>query len=285
MIRKKRPLTLDTLKLTNPQRTAVAKLLGQQKSKYKKLLHEAHERMHIIADMSSSLEFWYNVNGSYEFVSPSCEAVLGYARTDFTHGELRLESIVHAEDRERFRRDKAGALEGGSAADVEYRFLAADGHYRSMLMTWNPVVTRRGKHIGVRISLRDMTEFQNCRHFSQAYERLTDVISDTLTEFAIFSVTPQRHIKSWNRMAMELFGYEREDIMGRDVALLFSASEHFGDMFPELSGITCDDVLEREAVFRSRDGAEFRRVVRYMPLCDVRGMLHQLTCVVPAAER
>jgi PAS domain S-box-containing protein len=281
MLKNKRPLSVESLKLSNPQRAAVAKLLARQKGKYKKLLHEAHERMHIIGDLSSSLEFWYNVNGSYEFVSPACQAVLGYPREAFLHEGLRLETIVHPDEKERFRSDKSRALSGESGADVEYTFLSSDGSERHMLMTWNPVLTRRGRHIGVRISLRDITEFRTCQHFSKAYRELMLAISDELQQTAIFSLTPDGAVLSWNRSAEQLFGYGKKEIQGRDFITLFSEDAELDSRLPAFETIATKRRIEREMPFQKKNGEIFSSSITFHALCDQNQALHLVTCIIP----
>jgi PAS domain S-box-containing protein len=281
MFKKKRPLSLDTLKLSNPHRVAVAKLLAQQKNKYKKLLHEAHERIHIIADLSSSLEFWYNVNGNFEYVSPSCEAVLGYPREAFLHEGLRLEALVHPDDTERFRKDKARALLGESDSDVEYTFLAKDGTTRWMLMTWNPVTTRRGKHIGVRISLEDITTYKQCQYFSSAYRRLMLAISDELKETVIFSINPEGEIQSWNTCAAKLFGYSRDEMLGKDFIMLFGTDVDLERELPDFTTLGCDVRVTRRMTFHPKKGSDFVEDITFLSLCDHTDALHLVTCLIP----
>lgn len=281
MFKNKRPLSLDTIKLSNPQKAAVAKLLAQQKNKYKKLLHEAHERMHVIADLSSSLEFWYNVNGSFEFVSPVCEALLGYPKEAFLHEGLRLEAIVHPDDRERFRKDKSRALLGESDTDVEYIFIAKDGTPRWVLMTWSPVITRRGRHIGVRISINDITSFKQCQYFSQAYEQLMLTISDELKGTAIFSLTPEGTIKSWNVSASALFGYKKSEMLGQDFIMLFGNEVNLEKELPDFATFACDTKIRLRTTFHPKSGADFISEITFLALCDHTNALHQVTCLMP----
>jgi|GEM_PF-1291048 len=276
MLRKKKTLTLDTIKLTNPQRASVARLLAMQKHKYKKLLHEAHERMHIIADLSTSLEFWYNVNGSYEFVSPSCESVLGYSSEDFIRHGVRLEGIVHSDELDRFRKDKSNALSGGSGVDREYRFIAKDGSPLWMLMTWNPVMTRNGKHIGVRISLRDITDVKNCRHFSVAYRELMLAIADELTETAIFSFSSSGEILSWNAAASMEFGYSRDEVLEKDILMLLAEESEL----PDSKAFASESRINRNMLLRKRDGGSLRYSVKLFGLVDYDNVLRRTVCLV-----
>lgn len=278
MIRKKKTPSIDKLGLTNPQKAAVTRILTATKNKYKKLLHETHERMHIIADMTSSLEFWFNVNGRFEYVSPSVTAVLGYEPRDFTHEGLLLEKLVHEDGLERFRADRARAYAGEAGVDQEYRLHTKDGGTRYVLMSWNPVITRNGKHIGIRISLRDISEYRRCRHFAQAYEQLSLAIADELPYTGVFSLTPDRIIKTWSLTCEKLFGWTRDEALGKPLGELFGTET---DMLLEgLDDIECSGRFDTNLLLHTRDHKEIGVRIIALSLCDVEKVLHQYTFLV-----
>ncbi|MBR9978059.1 MAG: PAS domain-containing protein, partial [Bacteroidetes bacterium] len=278
MIRKKKIPTIDKLGLSNPQRAAVARMIAAVKNKYKKLLHDAHERMHIIADLTSSIEFWYNVNGKYEYVSPYCTVVLGYEPVEFMRDGLRLESIVHEDDLERFRADRARAFDGESGSDVEYRVYAKDKTIHYMLLSWNPVLTRKGKHIGIRISLRDISDYRRCRHFAQAYEQLTHEIADELPHTGIISLAPDLLISNWSKTAVRLFGWSREEAIGNTLPGLFG--KETDTLLEGLDVLECTGRFSTNLLIHAKDGKQLAVRVVALVLCDVEHTLHQYTFLV-----
>ncbi|MAT39673.1 MAG: hypothetical protein CL946_08720 [Ectothiorhodospiraceae bacterium] len=232
--RKKR-LTLDDIGLTNPQRNAVSKLLVAQKNKYKKLLHETHEKLHIISDHVASFEFWYNLRGHYEYVSPACERVAGYQRADFEKGGIRLEHIIHPDFLEQFHKDRAQAFSGGSGREVEYKFKRKDGEERWGLISWRPVSTRSGKLIGVRGSIVDITEFKSLRRVAHKAQIDPDQENNLI---GVFSVDEEGTIISWSKPASELLGFDRSEVLGRCVVDLHEDYEEFELLSPHLSAAT-----------------------------------------------
>lgn len=283
MIKKKRTPSIDNLNLTKPQKIAVSRILSAQKNKYKKLLHETHERMHIIADMTASLEFWYNVNGNYEYVSRSSETVLGYTPEAFTRGGLHLEQLVHDDYIEQFRKDRATALEGVSGENVEYRIRTREGDSRYVEAHWYPVMTRKGKHIGIRISLRDITEFKQCQYFSRAYEQLSLTIADELTEVGIFSLTPEGRFKSWNTGAIRLLGWEKTDVIDQSLSSLFG--EELSTQLLELSATArCGDKTSTSAALPHKDGGMRSVHMMLINLCNIEQKLHQVTFLFRPAD-
>ncbi|MBR9975969.1 MAG: PAS domain-containing protein [Bacteroidetes bacterium] len=278
MIRKKKTPSIDKLALTHPQKAAVTRILTATKNKYKKLLHETHERMHIIADMTSSLEFWFNVNGRFEYVSPSVTAVLGFEPRDFIEGGLLLEKLVHEDMLERFRADRTRALAGESGTDQEYRLHTKDGDTRYVLMTWSPVLTRNGKHIGVRISLRDISEYRRCQHFAQAYEQLALAIADELPYTGVFSLTPDHFIKTWSVTCAKLFGWSGEEALGRSLGDLFGAETDI--LLEGLDALECSGRFDTNILLHARDQKEIGVRIIALSLCDVEKVLHQYTFLV-----
>lgn len=282
MIKKKRSQSLDNLNLTNPQRVAVSRILTSQKNKYKKLLHETHERLHIIADMTTSLEFWYNVNGNYEYVSRSSEALLGYAPEAFTRGDMRLEQLVHDDSIAQFHSDRVRALEGESGERVEYRVRTKTGKTLWVQAHWMPVFTRKGKHIGIRISLRDITEFKQCQYFSRAYEQLSLTIADEITEVGIFSLTPDGVFKSWNQGAVRLLGWEKEEIIGTKIDSVVGEQETAALMRIS-ADVPCGDTSTAEVTFNKKGGGTLATSLMLLNLCNHEDTLHQITFVLRPA--
>jgi PAS domain S-box-containing protein len=262
--------------MTNPQKVAVARLLTAQKNKYKKLLHETHERLHIIADMTSSLEFWYNVNGGCEFVSPACELLTGYKADDFRHKHVALDQILHPDSLARFRDDRHRTLEGQAQRDVEYRLVTRAGETRWVSAGWSPVTTRQGKHIGFRVSLRDISDFKLCQHFSHAYRSLALQIADQIDDTAMVSISPEGTIRFWSRGAAVLTGHDSRAMTGKDFASIFTADASLPDMAAFGDGQTA----HAQAPLRRADGSTCDVHLSFIPLPAHGGGLHLVTVVM-----
>jgi PAS domain S-box-containing protein len=233
LIKKKRRITLDRLRLTNPQLESVTFLLAAQKNKYKKLLHQTHEKLHIIADNTASLELWYNMNGEYEFVSQSVERIIGYLPEAFYRHEVSLEKITHPDHLSLFQSDKKNALEGQAGAN-EYKMIAKDGAVKWVAMRWQPVITRNDKHIGVRISIEDITELTQ----SRLRESSTDLVLQRISEVAdigLFSTTPDGMVTSWSKGAAQLTGYLAEEILHTSVKSLMMRLNRKTEVVPDFN--------------------------------------------------
>ncbi len=161
MLKKRRQISLDRLHLTNPQREGVLQMLASQKNKYRKLLHEAHEKMHILTDLSASMEIWMNIDGSVEYVNPAVEKITGHSVPEFENCAITLEDLVHPDSRKAFDADRQSAANGEAGENAIYRFVRKDGEIRRTLVSWRPVFTRRGRCIGLRATITDITSVKS----------------------------------------------------------------------------------------------------------------------------
>ncbi len=92
------------------------------------------------------------------------------------------------------------------------------------------------------------------RTSEERYKKLVDGISD-----AVILVDSQKHVLSWNSAAEKIFGYSSEEIAGRKITMLYSASE----------GGSIDnggDLLDGEGRFVKKNGQSFSGVAKSKPL-------------------
>ena len=100
-------------------------------------------------------------------------------------------------------------------------------------------------------------------------ERQFDLILESATEYAIFTLDTEGRVTSWNAGARAILGWERDEILGRNADLIFT-SEDQGcgmletEMATALAGGRADD--ERWHV--RKDGSRFWASGTLMPLRD-----------------
>jgi PAS domain S-box-containing protein len=120
-------------------------------------LAEAETRYRTVADFTHDWEFWQRPDGSFEYLSPSCQRVTGIPPDRLrTHPKLLLDLVVE-EDREAWKRHQAEALATDLPTSMEYRIRTDDGNLRWLEQTNNPVRLADGQFAGTRGSIRDIT--------------------------------------------------------------------------------------------------------------------------------
>jgi PAS domain S-box-containing protein len=122
---------------------------------------EVHFRA--VADCTYDWESWHGPDGSLIWVNPGVERLTGYAVLDcHAMGDYPL-PLVLPEDRPHIAAILAGARQGTSGNDAEFRILHRNGEIRWAAISWQPMYNRQQQHLGFRTSVRDTTERRKLR--------------------------------------------------------------------------------------------------------------------------
>jgi len=117
----------------------------------------AETRYRTVADFTHDWEFWQRPDGTFEYVSPSCEAVSGHPASEFLADPGLLERLVHEDDRLAWKARQQAAASSGTEAPLEFRLRRRDGEVRWVRFASNPVRLADGTLRGVRGSIADVT--------------------------------------------------------------------------------------------------------------------------------
>lgn len=110
-----------------------------------------------VADSTYDWESWVAPDGKLRWVNSAVTRQTGYTIEEcFAMAEYPLD-LVESGDREWMRDVIAGALDGSSGNDLEFRVRCKDGNTRWASMSWQPIVVR-DEPAGYRSSMRDVTE-------------------------------------------------------------------------------------------------------------------------------
>ena len=162
-------------------------------------LRESEERFRTMADFTYDWEYWLGPDGTYVYVSPSCERITGYRADEFRDDPRLVEAITHPEDRAAVGRHlREEPLEGSEVSPIEFRIITRGGEERWLEHVCQPVYGSEGDYLGRRGSNRDTTERrraeealeQQAREQAVAAERgrLAQELHDSVTQ-ALYSVT------------------------------------------------------------------------------------------------
>jgi diguanylate cyclase (GGDEF)-like protein/PAS domain S-box-containing protein len=112
-------------------------------------------------------------------------------------------------------------------------------------------------------------------------EALSRFVCDSLTEFAIFTTTPRGDIVTWNSGAEHLFGYARNEIIGTNFAIIFTAEDRAAE-FPAYELRTAQEAgrVDRDCWHLRKDGTRFWASNTVQPLLDGDGRQRGFTKIV-----
>jgi PAS domain S-box-containing protein len=190
------------------------------------------------------------------YISPQIEALLGYAPEEWLADPELFQKTLHPDDRERVVAELAAAFAAGDSNwSREYRLVSRDG--RAVWLHDEALVVRdeQGTPLyvqGFHIDVSERKRAEEALRRSQAELEQRKQYLESLLELsptAIVTIDVDEDVTSWNPAAEQLFGYTREEAIGRNIDGLVARS----------------DEVHREAVDVSRqlgNGESVRRTTR-----------------------
>ncbi|HEY9626047.1 MAG TPA: EAL domain-containing protein [Coleofasciculaceae cyanobacterium] len=164
------------------QRTAQLEQTNQQlmreiaeRENAESALRESEARFRLLAENMSDLVCLHEPDGRYLYVSPSCEALLGFSSDELIG--LSPYQFFHPDDLEHIRLQAHQPILRGESISTTYRFRKKSGEYIWLETLAKPLLNTLGQVIRMQTASRDVTE----RVTVQA--QLThDALHDTLTD-------------------------------------------------------------------------------------------------------
>jgi PAS domain S-box-containing protein len=129
-----------------------------ERKKAELALRESEQRFRTVADFTYDWESWIAPDGTYIYVSPSCERITGYQAQEFINRTELLEKIIHPDDHNFLSKHLDEEMESKNALIIEFRIITSSGDERWIAHICQPVYGDDGSFLGRRASNRDITE-------------------------------------------------------------------------------------------------------------------------------
>jgi len=123
-------------------------------------LRQTEEKYRTVADFTYDWEYWINAEGSYNYVSPSCERITGYAVEEFLRNPQLLDQIIFTADLrvwENHKKEGCVNMSGGINPDLNFRIVTKSGNIRWICCVYRRIYSKE-QYLGIRASNRDITE-------------------------------------------------------------------------------------------------------------------------------
>jgi PAS domain S-box-containing protein len=138
-----------------------------------------------VADFTYDWEYWANVDGKLEYVSPSCERISGYCVQDFIDNPALIREIIVPEDLEKWDEHYCASENELKPREIQLRIQRRDGETRWIEHVCQPVIDNKGSLAGLRVSNRDITERKQAElELQGAYAEITELKDQLETESA-----------------------------------------------------------------------------------------------------
>jgi PAS domain S-box-containing protein len=257
-------------------------------NKTRQVLRQQTEELRRVFETSQDLIMVMNSRGFLVQISPSCETILGY-RPEELIGRSG-EDIVHPDHVENSRLEMRAARRGERPKLSDTRCFHKNGRavWLSWLGTWSEPA-KRFFFVG-----RDMTESRLAQEALRESEQLARGIIDNALD-AFVQIDDQGLIRDWNAQAQNIFGWPRDEVLGKNVFALIGQPDGEGPLKKAmqsflLSGGDAVRQPRRELKVRRRDGKEITVELSIAALRTrggfvFNGFVRDLTDKIAAEER
>ena len=177
---------------------------------------ESQRMFRAVADIAQEFIYIRRIDGSYEYVSPSCELVTGYPVENFYAQPYFMDGLVHVEDRPAWNQRVPKMDHHGIPEKQVIRIHTRSGKLRWIEHLCSDIRDAQGDLIGMRAANLDITG-----HIE--HEQALSVAAVAFeTHEAIVITDHHSRILRVNRSFSDITGYTADEVIGRTPALLSS---------------------------------------------------------------
>ena len=242
-------------------------------------LHDSKQRIDLAAKAAGLIVWTWDIARDEVWLSDKDRALFGFSQSENLNAE-RVRTVVHPEDRQLLRQLVEKSLTTDEEIEAEYRIVLANGNVRWVTRRGRVEFDGDGKPAWERGVLMDITERK------QAEEKFRLAVEASPS--GIVLVDREGKIVLANNHVEELFGYQREELVGKFVDVLVPErfggkhSAHRARFFAAPTARMMG--AGRELFARRKDGSEFPVEIGLNPIETGDGML-VLAAVVDISAR
>jgi PAS domain S-box-containing protein len=246
---------------------------------------ELHDAKNLLSKTLDSIdEAVFIIGPSHREIVNTCnscvEDVFGYRPEELinqTTEKLHLNRKMY----EHFATIGEPVLEKNGRFETEYRMKRKDG---KIIDTYNTVTVlhkEKGWQGGVVSTVRDITEKKQVEDELKRINTLLNNVYSSLDE-AVFVIDPQdRSIISCNEAAVSMFGYAKNEMIGRNVRMLHKSKEMY-DLFGNIlfTSLRSEGVLRLCFNMRKKNGDIFPTQHTATPIKESNGSISMVVSVI-----
>ena len=247
-------------------------LLFCKKVTGKKALNESELRFRQLAENINDV-FWITNIEKTEmiYISPAYEQVWGRTCKSLYENPRSFLEAIHPEDRERVINSFPQQIEGKYIQ--EYRILRPNDEIRWIRVRAFPIRNEEGKTYRIAGISQDITETKRIEGELSLLANVSEMSIDAISAGDI-----NGKFTLWNNAAEKIFGFKREEILGKDVRDTLIPPERL----PEVEEVMRRRKKDKHYVFRMRtermhkDGRRIPVMITSFPLLNKDGEIHSI---------
>ncbi len=183
---------------------------------------EALAKYKLIANNSQDLVCLHEPDGSYSWISPSIQTLLGYSPTELLGTSPY--NLFHPEDLERIRSTSHKANLDGELSAIRYRILHKNGTYRWFETLSRPIVDDDETILQLQTQSRDVTDREQAMlQLGEQEARMRAILESSVQ--SIVTINNDGYITSANPATERLFGYPTDELLGQNVRVLMPSPD------------------------------------------------------------
>lgn len=170
-----------------------------------------------VADSTYDWEYWRNPDGSFRYISPSCERITGYCPQEFLADPTLIEHIVHPDDYPRVRDYLRAVSPVTQPTALQFRIITRQGETRWIDSVSQPVYDRQGNWQGQRVSNRDSTAAIQAQHEARISEERFRAMFERHHAIMLLIDPLSGAIVGCNRAAEAFYGYTHDQLCALNI--------------------------------------------------------------------
>jgi two-component system NtrC family sensor kinase len=210
------------------------------------------EAYRIVAEYTSEIAFWRELDTSIRFISANCFDITGFRDAEFYATPGLIDTLIHSDDRQLWERYQESRGQDDTHAPVKIRVVCRDGSCKWMYYSSRFLRDAAGQISGIRGSFSDITDTV------LAQQRLNEekVFVENLINSAstpIFVIDSSHRVLYWNR-ALEI-------VTGKTSAELKGTDRHWSGFYdsqrPTLADLILKEVSSLEGLYKTYSRSKY----------------------------
>ena len=239
--------------------------LSSARKRVEEVLRESRERFRQLIEMLPEAVCEIDTLGKVVFANNVASIMVGYDQADIAKG-VNIFSMIAPEDQERAANNIRRMMEGEALGSDEYTLVRKNGSKFPAFVHITNILDRRGKTIGFRGIVVDITER---KQLEEAQQHLAAIVESS--HDAIIGKTLDGIITSWNKGAEERYGYSAAEVIGRSISIIVPP-DRADEVSRFLEKIRRGQaVIDYEAERITKDGRRVSALVTLSPIKDASG--------------
>jgi PAS domain S-box-containing protein len=182
-----------------------------ERKRVEEALRQSEEKYRDLVENMSEVIYATDNKGMITYVSPAIESFMGYGPSEIMGRPFT--EFIYEEDLPRMKK-RFNEVLSGNLKESEYRVLNKSGEIRSILVSSKPTVMKNGVS-GVRGVLTNITERKQAEKALRESEQRFRILFDFAPD-AYYLNDLKGNFIDGNRVAEELTGYRKEELIGKN---------------------------------------------------------------------